>query len=42
MNLRINPLVVADLKAIKDYIAEDNTTISYYGSRFIKESELQN
>lgn len=24
MNLRINPLVVADLKAIKDYIAEDN------------------
>ena len=25
MNLRINPLVVADLKAIKDYIAEDNT-----------------
>ena len=24
MKLRINPLVVADLKAIKDYIAEDN------------------
>lgn len=24
MNLRINPLVVADLKSIKDYIAEDN------------------
>lgn len=24
MNLRINPLVVADLKAMKDYIAEDN------------------
>lgn len=25
MKLRINPLVVADLKAIRDYIAEDNT-----------------
>lgn len=25
MSLSINPLVVADLKAIKDYIAEDNT-----------------
>ena len=24
MNLRINPLVVADLKIIRDYIAEDN------------------
>lgn len=24
MKLRINPLVVADLKAIKDYTAEDN------------------
>lgn len=24
MNLRINPLVVTDLKAIRDYIAEDN------------------
>ncbi|MBU9739462.1 type II toxin-antitoxin system RelE/ParE family toxin [Diplocloster agilis] len=24
MKLRINPLVVADLKAIRDYIAEDN------------------
>jgi len=24
MNLKINPLVVADLKAIRDYIAEDN------------------
>lgn len=24
MKLRINPLVVADLKSIKDYIAEDN------------------
>ena len=24
MNLRINPLVVTDLKSIKDYIAEDN------------------
>lgn len=24
MSLRINPLVVVDLKAIKDYIAEDN------------------
>lgn len=24
MKLRINPLVVADLKAIKNYIAEDN------------------
>lgn len=24
MNLRINPLVVADLKAMKDYIVEDN------------------
>ncbi|MDO4555330.1 MAG: type II toxin-antitoxin system RelE/ParE family toxin [Lachnospiraceae bacterium] len=24
MKLRINPLVVADLRAIKDYIAEDN------------------
>lgn len=25
MKLRINPLVAADLKAIRDYIAEDNT-----------------
>ena len=24
MKLRINPLVAADLKSIKDYIAEDN------------------
>lgn len=24
MKLRINPLVVADLKVIKDYIAEEN------------------
>ena len=24
MKLRINPLVITDLKAIKDYIAEDN------------------
>ena len=28
MKLRINPLVVADLKAIKDYTAEDNAEAS--------------
>lgn len=28
MKLRINPLVVADLKAIRDYIAEDNAEAS--------------
>jgi toxin ParE1/3/4 len=28
MKLRINPLVVADLKAIKDYIAEDNAEVA--------------
>ena len=59
MKLRINPLVVTDLKAIKDYIAEDNaeaarktvdeiykrfeklTAVPSNGSRFVKESELQ-
>ena len=28
MKLRINPLVVADLKAIRDYIAEDNAEVA--------------
>ena len=34
LELRINPMVVKDLKSIRDYIAEDNEE---YATRTIKE-----
>ena len=41
LELRINPMVVKDLKSIRDYIAEDNEE---YATRTIKEiyDEIEN